>query len=586
MVYSYAMDETLLEKAREYLALEEHPTFTDELERLIAAEDWPELNDRFYTELDFGTGGLRGVIGAGYNRMNPYMVKRATQGLATYIKKHAETPAPSVVIAHDSRRYSDLFAETVALVCCANGIGAYLFPSLRPTPELSFLVRQLGATAGIVVTASHNPPQYNGYKVYWSDGAQVVPPHDQGIIEEVRAASGHIETAGRAEAEEAGLLRTLGPEIDDAYNAMIRGHVLRPELMAEAARQTKVVYTPLHGTGTVQVERILADIGVSCITVPEQREPDAEFPTVEFPNPEEASALEMALALAAKEKADLVLGTDPDADRLGIAVPGPDGFELVTGNQLGALMCDYMLATLAELGRMPADPVIIKTIVTTELQRRVASYHGADTVDVLTGFKYIGEKIRQFEQTGRTYVFGGEESYGFLVGTEVRDKDAVSAAALAVEMTVYDRARGKTVLDHLDDLYRRHGYFQESLVSKGFAGEAGRATMDGLMERLRGDLPKRFGGLEVVECRDYRDRSVTTVDGRREEAIDLPRSNVVQYIMRGGTFTARPSGTEPKIKFYVSCWTEPGGNLQDDRATVSGRVARSCEEIEALVASV
>ena len=360
----------LLKLAEEYTKAESHPYFKEEMEKLIKAENYDELNDRFYTQLDFGTGGLRGVIGGGYNRMNPLMVRRATQGLAYYILENSGVQNPSAAIAYDSRNFSRDFAEVAALTFCANGIKTYLFSALRPTPELSFAVRKLGCTSGIVITASHNPKEYNGYKVYWSDGGQIISPHDKGIIEEVRSVDGEIPLISRKEAEEQGLLVWIDNEIDDEFVELIKSYSLRPDLVRQRGKDLKVVYTPLHGTGTMMVERILSEAGIEVVTVPEQREPDGSFPTVEFPNPEEASAMKMSLDLATKVKADLVMGTDPDADRLGIAVPDKDGkYVLITGNQLGALLEDYILLSKKELGTMPAAPRIIKTIVTTELQR-------------------------------------------------------------------------------------------------------------------------------------------------------------------------------------------------------------------------
>lgn len=578
------MKRELLLKAEEYLSYEEHPVFRKEMEDLIKQEDENELNDRFYTQLSFGTGGLRGVIGAGYNRMNPYMVKRATQGLANYIKKNAEKFPASAVIAYDSRRYSREFAEEAALVLGRNGIKTYLFSDLRATPELSFAVRMLNASAGIVVTASHNPPQYNGYKVYWADGAQVVPPHDQGIISEVHKVSGHIESLDKIHAIEIGMLEIVDEEIDDAFIKMVQSYILRPDLFHKHGSTLKVVYTPLHGTGAMPVERILGGMGIQIITVPEQREPDGEFPTVEFPNPEEASALRMGIELAEKEGADLVMGTDPDADRLGVAVRNGTEFVLLTGNQLGSLLADYIFSSRRELGKMPANPVLIKTVVTTELQRRIGEDYGAKVYNVLTGFKYIGEKIRQFEQTGEHYVFGGEESYGYLIETEARDKDAVSAVTATVELALYNHHLGRSIIDHLESLYEKYGFFQESLISRNFKGEAGKKTIETLMNKLRTQPPISFAGQKVTEIKDYIDGSVSVHGKKKEHVIDLPGSNVVQFVLESGIVTARPSGTEPKIKFYASCWTAPGTSLNEARAEVGRKIELIEDEIEALIA--
>lgn len=576
--------DTILQKAREYVALERHELFRAEVERLLAENDQKELQDRFFMDLDFGTGGLRGVIGGGYNRMNPFTVRRSTQGLANYIKKTAGEGG-SVAIAYDSRRFSDLFAREAALVLAGNGIRTYLFPALRPTPELSFAVRRLGATAGIVITASHNPAEYNGYKVYWSDGAQVVPPHDRGIIEEVKRVKDEIVSIGFEEAREKGLLTPLGEEIDLEFMAMVKRLSLRPELVASQGKNVSIVYTPLHGTGVVFVERVLAEIGIQVVPVPEQNEPDGNFPTVQFPNPEEASAMKMALELAKKVKADLVMGTDPDADRLGIAVPDGDGFRLVTGNQLGALLLDYILLSRKEAGTLPSNGAFVKTIVTSDLLRLVADEYGVKTYDVLTGFKYIAEKMREFERDGTTFLFGAEESYGFLVENETRDKDAVSAAVMTAEMALYHRSRGSSVLGRLAELWKKHGYFEEILISKYFKGQEGLAAMKRLMDGLRKDCPKTLGGIGVAYMRDYLDG--TTLDlagGTRKKDIMLPSSNVLQFVLEDGSVvTARPSGTEPKIKFYASCTSGPGMELDAAKAEVTKKAGAIEEDLNALI---
>ena len=576
----------LTELANEYLELETDAHFREDLQKVLDAQDGEELNDRFYTQLSFGTGGLRGVIGGGYNRMNPFIVRRATQGLASYVKQKAGVKEPKAVIAYDSRHFSSVFAEEAALVFCANGIKTYLFTSLRPTPELSFAIRTLGATTGIVVTASHNPPSYNGYKVYWSDGAQIIHPHDSGIIEEVRAVTTDIRSMDRKEALEKGLLVKIDREIDDAFVEMVKGYSLRPGLIRERGEELTVVYTPLHGAGRMPVERVLGELGIPVITVPEQREPDGSFPTVKSPNPEEASALKLALELGTKEKADLVMGTDPDSDRLGIAVPGTDGMVLITGNQLGALLADYIFTSREELGSMPPKPAFVKTIVTSNLQRRVAESHGATVYDVLTGFKYIADLMRRFETTGESFLFGAEESYGFLVETEVRDKDAVSASLLTAEMALYHRSQGRTVLDALNALYERYGYFQELLISRSFSGESGNAKMKGLMERLRSEPPMQIAGTAVSEMRDYLSgETVGLADGgARKKNIELPSSNVVQFLLADETIvTARPSGTEPKIKFYASACSEPGTPLGEARTAIGAKMSGIEREIDEII---
>lgn len=564
------MDEKLQNKIDRYLAGEDNSHFREDLEKVIKNKNNEELNDRFYTTLAFGTGGLRGKIGGGFNRMNPYVVRNATQGLATYIKKH--TSEGSAVIAYDSRHYSELFAEEAARVFCSNGIKTYLFTSLRPTPVLSFAVRTLGATAGIVVTASHNPAIYNGYKVYWSDGGQIVPPHDSGIIKEVNAVTKAVKPMSKEEALGKGLLVMIDKEIDEPFVTLVKSCSIRPELLKEQGKNIKIVYTPLHGTGTVLVERTLKEMGVNVITVPQQREPDGDFPTVEFPNPEIASALKLAIELAKQESADMLMGTDPDGDRLGIAVPEGKEIVLVTGNQLGVLFTDYIFSSLKEKDKLPENSAFVKTIVTTELQRLIAESYGARCYDVLTGFKYIAEKIKEFETSGEKYIFGGEESYGYLVTDKVRDKDAVSAAFLAVEMTLYHRLKGKSLLDRLKELWKSFGYFEELLISRYFEGQKGKVVMDNLMTSLRENPPETFGGINVIQVKDYK------------TGTDLPPSNVLQFFLADGSkITVRPSGTEPKIKFYASCKTEPGIPLKKAKAQTGAKLQAIEKEIDGLL---
>jgi phosphoglucomutase len=468
------MDTGLItEKAKDYIAKEKDANFRKEVEDLLAAKDFKELEDRFYQNLEFGTGGLRGVIGGGYNRMNTLVVKSATQGLAAYLLKAYPERAQksgslSAVVAFDSRHYSAEFSEAAALIFAANGIKCYLFSSLRPTPELSFAIRHLKADTGIVVTASHNPPKYNGYKAYWAGGAQVIPPHDKGIIDEVNAVT-EIKEMSREEAIAKGLLVIIDKEVDEPYQNMVRSRLFRPELIKEKAGEVKIVYTPLHGTGAFHVESVLGSLGLKVITVPEQREGNGDFPTVAFPNPEEAAALEMAVKLGIKEKADVVMATDPDADRFGIAVPANPpkagslefaqavGLEqtpqyiLITGNQMGVLLADYIFLSLKETGKMPPNPAMVNSIVTTGMQKRVAEHYGAKCFECLTGFKWIAEVMAEREKDkAASIVFGTEESYGYLVENEVRDKDGVSAAALTAEMTLYWRSKGKSILDRLE----------------------------------------------------------------------------------------------------------------------------------------
>ncbi|MCG8451557.1 MAG: phospho-sugar mutase [Spirochaetales bacterium] len=565
-------NDAIRQKAEAYVAMEENAHFADEIKTLLAQENWEELSDRFWRDLDFGTGGLRGVIGGGDNRINPRVIRKATQGLANYILTRVPQGERGVAIAYDSRLYSDLFAQEAARVLAANGIKVWLFTSLRPTPVLSFAVRQLGACAGIMVTASHNPAIYNGYKVFWEDGAQVVPPHDSGIISEVRQVSGDVPALDVQEAQEKGLIIPIDKEIDEPYQAMVVSQALNLPLIKEKGKDLKLVYTPLHGTGLVPVENVMAELGIPVTTVPEQRDPDGNFPTAPYPNPEMAPALELALKLAKEKDADLVMATDPDADRLGIAVPDGEDWVLVTGNQLGALLTDYIFRTQKEAGSLPAHPAFVNTIVTSLFQNRIAESYGAESFRVLTGFKYIGEKIRQFEAEGdKTYIFGGEESYGFLVGSAVRDKDAVSAAAMTAEMALWNRSRGKSVMDHLRELYGKFGFWKETLISREFEGQKGVETMDALMASLRQDPPKSIGEDEVVALRDYREGSTTHLtDGTVAKDIHLPSSNVLQFeFSDGGMVTARPSGTEPKIKFYASLC----GNGEGAAQKVEERIA-------------
>lgn len=574
----------LVEKARTYIGEEENDEFRSQVEEVLKKERWEELEDRFYQDLSFGTGGIRGVIGGGTNRINPLVIQKTTQGLANYILRQ-NIEEPTAVIAYDSRRYSPLFAESAAAVLAGNGIKTYLFTSLRPTPELSFAVRTLGATTGIVITASHNPPEYNGYKVYWSDGAQIVPPHDRGIIQEVQSLREGPTRIPLEEAVKAGKILYIDEKIDRPYIEMVKGHAIHGEILRDLGGKAKVVFTPLHGTGRMLVETILGEMGVRVDTVPEQAEPNGDFPTVEFPNPEEASAMAMAIERGKNTNADIVLGTDPDADRLGIAVPDKKGnWVLITGNQLGALLCDYILSSLQKKEALPSHPVLVKTIVTTELQRFIAESYGVEVQDVLTGFKYIGEKIREFEESGENYVFGGEESYGYLVGTEVRDKDAVSAATMTVEMTLYQRQKGRSVLEYLDDLYKTHGYFEECLISEYFKGIKGKEIMENLMKGLRNNPPEDFAKKRVIQIKDYLTRKILYTEEAKEDPIELPSSNVLQFVLEDHTIiSARPSGTEPKIKFYISGRSTPDTPLNEAKKNVHSRIEEITAAIKQLI---
>lgn len=574
----------ILQRAEDYIAQEKDQGFCQEVKDLIAADNRAELEDRFYQNLEFGTGGLRGVIGGGTNRMNTWVINNATQGLANYIIKtfpeKARAGQLSAVVAYDSRRFSDVFAQATACIFAANGFKTYLFTSLRPTPELSYAIRTLGCDTGVVVTASHNPPQYNGYKAYWNDGAQVIEPHDQGIINEVNSVT-QVKTISKEEAIKAGSLVMIDKEIDEKYWAMVKSQLFRPDLIKEKASEVKIVYTPLHGTGAMHVEKVLGDLGLTVITVPEQREPDGNFSTVEKPNPEEAPALKMALELAKKEKADVVMATDPDADRFGGAVPDAAGnYVLITGNQMGALLCDYILTSRKELGRMPANPAVIRSIVTSTFADKICAANGVHLAECLTGFKWIAAVMAAFEKTGsHSYVFGFEESYGYNVETDVRDKDGVSAAAMCAEMTLYWRSQGKSLLQRLEELFTQFGYFEDRSISRNFAGASGVATMKGIMARLREEGLKSLGGQKVALIRDIQtSTSYDPANPADKQPVDLPKSNVLQFFLENGTVvSARPSGTEPKIKFYVNSMVPPTGNLADSKAASE----KLCNAIEA-----
>ena len=563
----------ILKRAKEYIEAEKDQRFSNEIKELIEKEDYAELEDRFYQTLEFGTGGLRGIMGGGTNRMNTLEINMATQGLANYVLKafpeKAKDGTLSAVIAYDSRLNSDVFAEATALIFAANGIKAYLFSSLRPTPELSYAIRQLKAQTGVVVTASHNPRMYNGYKAYWDDGAQVIEPHDKGIIEEVNKVS-EIKTMTRVEAIASGKLVIIDKEIDDKFWDMCKAQLFRPELIKEKAKDVRIVYTPLHGTGAMHVEKVLGDLGLNIITVPEQREPDGNFPTVEKPNPEEKPALTLAVELAKKEKADGVMATDPDSDRFGTAFPDKDGnFVLLSGNQMGALLIDYILRSRKELGKMPANPAIVRSIVTSPFGDYICKKYGVKMIECLTGFKWIAAVEANFEKdNSASYVFGLEESYGYKVETEVMDKDGVSAAAMCAEMILYWRSQGKSLLEHLDDLYKEFGYFEDRAISQNFPGASGSETMKAMMSSMRANPPKSLGGEKVVKVRDC------LADP------ELPKSNVLQFYLESGTIvSARPSGTEPKIKFYINSMIPAGDGSDAWFADAKVKAGKLCDGI-------
>ncbi len=522
------------------------------------ADDEKEMEDRFYTELEFGTAGLRGVIGAGTNRMNIYTVRKATQGLANYIKK-VQGEARGVAIAFDSRHMSPEFADEAALCLAANGIQAYVFESLRPTPELSYAVRRLNCIAGINITASHNPAEYNGYKVYWEDGAHITPPHDTGIMAEVKAVTDYstMLTMDKAKAKQDGLYITIGEEIDRAYMDEIKKLVLHQDAIDAVKDELKIVYTPLHGTGNIPVRTILKELGFSNVfVVKEQELPDGDFPTVGYPNPEAPAAYELALALAKKEGADLVLATDPDADRLGVYVKDSQTgeYHMLTGNMSGCLIGDYIIGqTKAVKGSLPEDGAFIRSIVTTNMADAIAAYYGVKLEEVLTGFKFIGQKMLEFEKTGKgAYLFGMEESYGCLPGTYARDKDAVAATMFLCEAAAFYKTQDKTLWDAMLDMYARYGYYQDHVESITLKGIEGLEKIKNILGTLRKEPLGRIGDYGVLKVRDYQQDTVTDLKTKEVSPTGLPKSNVLYYELEGGAWVCiRPSGTEPKVKFYI-----------------------------------
>ena len=524
---------------------------------LINIKDNPEeIEDRFYKELEFGTAGLRGVIGAGTNRMNIYTVGKATQGLANYIiEKNGQNRG--VAISYDSRKMSPEFSKETALILNANGIKTYIFDSLRPVPELSFAVRQLNCIAGVMITASHNPPKYNGYKVYWEDGAQIVPPVDKDIINEVNKIEdyGAIKKITEEEAKEKGLYNVIGKEIDEKYMDTLEKLVLNPDIIKKQ-KDMKIVYTPLHGTGNIPVKTILKKLGFENVyIVKEQELPDGNFPTVDYPNPEDPKAFKLALELAKKEDADIVLATDPDADRLGVYAKDSKTGEYMpfTGNMSGLLIAEYELSQKKERNEIPANGVLIKTIVSSNLADSIAKYYNIELKEVLTGFKYIGEQIKNFEKTGdHTYLFGFEESYGCLIGTHARDKDGIAAVMALCEAAAYYKEHGLTLWDQMINIYEKYGYFKEDLLSITMEGADGARKIKEIMENLRKNIPEKIGEYKVKEFRDYKTNKIIDLETKQETVTGLPESNVLYYDLEDGAWVCvRPSGTEPKIKFYI-----------------------------------
>lgn len=548
-------------------------------------EDDNEIKERFYKDLEFGTAGLRGIIGAGTNRLNIYTVRKATQGLANYIMKKGMQDK-GVAIAYDSRRMSPEFADEAALCLGANGIKAYVFDALRPTPELSFAVRKLGCIAGINITASHNPPEYNGYKVYWEDGAQITPPHDSGIMGEVQAVTDYndVLTMDKDDAIAKGLCTIIGKDIDDKYIARLKEQVKHPEAIKAMGKDLKIVYTPLHGTGNIPARRILKELGFENVyVVPEQELPDGEFPTVGYPNPEADEAFVLGLKLAKEVDADLVLATDPDADRLGVRVKDKNGeYHNLTGNMSGCLLAEYTISQIQALnGKLPEDGALIKTIVTTNMADAIAKSYNIRLIECLTGFKYIGQQILGFETTGKgTYLFGFEESYGCLIGTHARDKDAIVATMALCEAAAFYKTQGKTLWDAMIDMYEKYGYYLDDVKSISLSGIEGLAKIQSIMETLRSNPPKEIAGLTVMSARDYKKDEVVDTQTGAVSSTGLPSSNVLYYDLTDDAWLCvRPSGTEPKIKFYYGI---KGTSMEDAYA----KSAAVNEALESLIATM
>jgi phosphoglucomutase len=552
---------------------------------LRSIEDEKELEDRFYKELEFGTGGLRGIIGAGSNRMNIYTVGKATQGLAEYVLNTFKEES-SVSIAYDSRIMSKEFAETAALVLCANNIKVNLFESLRPTPMLSYTVRHLGSKAGIVVTASHNPKQYNGYKVYGDDGGQVTDKAAGEILDYINNINdfSEIKKISIDEAKAKGMLNIIGEEVDKAYIDKVKGLAIRDELIKEQAKDLKIIYTPIHGAGNMPIRRVLKELGYDKVfVVKEQELPDGNFPTAAYPNPEEPKVFSLALDMAKEVQPDIIFGTDPDCDRIGVVVKDNEGqYKVLTGNQTGALLTNYILLSLKETNKLPANGAVIKTIVTTELASRIAEAYNIQLMDVLTGFKYIGEKIKEFEQTGEnTYLFGFEESYGYLAGDFVRDKDAVIAAAMITEMTLYYKSKGMSLYDALIELYNKFGYYKESLISIELQGKEGQEKIAKALEYLRHSMKSTVNNIRIVRKMDYKLSVEKDLINIKEETIMLPKSNVLKFVLEDGSwFVVRPSGTEPKMKIYLSCignsMDNAEKNMEDFKKNIMEIVDNAC----------
>ena len=557
-----------------------NPYFDEDTKKELRAiqGDENEIKERFYMDLEFGTAGLRGVIGAGINRMNIYTVRRATQGLADYILEQGGADR-GVAIAYDSRRMSPEFSDEAARTLAANGIKAYRFESLRPTPELSFAVRELGCIAGINITASHNPPEYNGYKVYWEDGAQFTPPHDKGVTEEVLAITdlSTVKTMDREAAIAAGKYEIIGAAIDDKYIAQVKAQVVNQAAIDRMQKDITIIYSPLHGTGNIPARRVMRELGFENVyVVPEQELPDGEFPTVSYPNPEAEEAFTLGLKLAKEKDADLVLATDPDADRLGVYVKDTKSGDYIplTGNMSGSLLCDYVLSQKQANGQIPADGQVVKSIVSTNLVDAIAKYYGVELVEVLTGFKYIGQQILKNETTGTgTYLFGMEESYGCLIGTYARDKDAISATAALCEAAAYYKEKGMTLWDAMIAMYEKYGYYKDAVKSIGLKGIEGLAKIQEIMEYFRSNTPAEIGGYKVVSARDYKADTIKDMATGEVKPTGLPSSNVLYYDMEDGAWLCvRPSGTEPKIKFYYGIKGTSMADADEKSEALGGKV--------------
>lgn len=526
----------------------------EELRKIAGNEK--EIEDRFYRDLEFGTGGMRGVIGAGTNRMNTYTIRKAAQGLANYLKKQPKEEGQGVALAYDSRHFSGSFALETALVLAANGIKAYLFDELRPTPELSFAVRYLSCAAGVMITASHNPKEYNGFKAYGFDGCQMPPKASDAVIEEVDALKdlSSIKALTKKEAEDKGLLQTIGTQVDEAYIEALKKVCVNPELSRKYGPESPIVFTPLHGTGNKPVRRILREIGFDrVLVVKEQELPDPDFSTVKYPNPEERASFELAINLARKENVDLIIGTDPDADRIGVVVRDAAGdYITLTGNQTGCLLMEYILSQKKQRNELPANAFVVETIVSSNLAQEIAAHYGVELLEVLTGFKFIGEQIRLLDDTGRKkFLFGFEESYGYLAGTHARDKDAVVAAMLIGEMHAWYKSRGMNLYEGLLEVFSKYGFVREGIDSFTLKGKEGIEKINAALESLRSNYPSVFGSSQVAAVRDYENSVRVNLESGAKDTLDLPRSNVLYFEMTSGYwFCVRPSGTEPKIKIY------------------------------------